>query len=292
MGIAACVVPVVALRDDGRVVGSGAPALLLGGLADLALNLGPVLEHGQVMSFRVPSLLQPLAILVTAAVCFWAVFVARRLVTAPLPRRASVFAAGLAVLAVAAVASPGLGPQLQAGFSGWLLKSDPWLASVSEFQPLFRLGRPPLEALLFYLGVPGLLSAPLLAIAVFSAKTPLRAPLLAFAWLFGAMAVLTMLQMRFGRVLGPLGGAAAALGACSLLARFIGNAAKHALALGAVGAAILGSDAESRREPSPPRLARWRPSKKPSTCWRWELDPPRPVTTRASSRPGTSAAPW
>ena len=73
------------------------------------------------------------------------------------------FSVGALALASCVVAIPGVLGQLRDGIAGWILHRDPWLTTISEFQPLFAprpaLQQGPLRAavmgdLLQQLGVP------------------------------------------------------------------------------------------------------------------------------------------
>lgn len=222
--------------------GSGAGALAAGGGLAALINLGPISEHGRALSFGYPSLLQPALAIGAGGVVVLGVMT-RRVAASALGRLGVLISGALALVAVG-LGAPGLGPQVRGGLVDWLWKKDPWLSGISEFQPLFSLGRPPLDTVLFYLGVAGLVSVPLL-LAALALQRERRRALLAFTLVFTALLGLTVLQMRFGRVLAPLLGVACAVGLASLALRL---GPRGLLLPLAVTVAVCAADPEVRKE--------------------------------------------
>lgn len=222
--------------------GSGAAALGLGAAVSALINLGPVSEHGRVLSFGYPSLLQPLLALGASGVVVLVLLIGR--VTASRLRRVLLLGAGLLALALLALFVPGLGPQVRGGLVDWLWKKDVWLSGISEFQPLFSLGRAPMQAVLFYFGFTGLFAVPLL-MAALGLQRERSGALLAFTFVFGALLALTLLQMRFGRVLAPLLGVACVVG-LNAVTRGWGPRGRRIILAGAV--MLLVADPEVRNE--------------------------------------------
>ncbi|WP_243337986.1 hypothetical protein [Anaeromyxobacter soli] len=193
-----------AARKDGGIVGSGGPALLAAGALSALLSIPAVLDHGHLVSFKFPSLLQP-ALLGAAGLglCAWAWIAAAE----PGRRRARLVAAAAALgSAVAVVVAFQRGALLEvaSGVQGWLFRRDPWLATVAEFKPLF--GRLPTDETRWMqsywsLGWAGFfLPLASLVVAVRLGKRPRIAALLYFT---AALAALSLLQTRFSRVAVP-----------------------------------------------------------------------------------------
>ena len=198
------------VRERPAILGSGGPGLLLGAVLASVASAPAVAAHGRTFAFGFPSWLQPLLLAVAGlAVCAVAAVGAR---VAPGRRRWAAVAAGMAALAVlGAVAVPqGLG-QAMAGLREWLLKGDPWLRGIDEFQSLLAYPGGPTASVARTLGVVGLAAPLLLPLAWWAVRvtSPTRAA--GFLWVTSAMAGLTFLQMRFGRVFVPLLSVAAGL---------------------------------------------------------------------------------
>lgn len=206
------------LFDGARPLwGSGAAALTVGAFANALINLGPISEHGRWLSFGYPSLLQPALLLGAAGAVTLAWGIGRWL---PLGRwRLGAFALCLAGGTLVALALPGLGAQVRGGLVEWVFKKDPWLSGVSEFQPLFAMGRGPVEAVLYYFGFAGL-AAPVLLAGAWRGHRERPMELAGFTFVFVALGALTLLQMRTGRVWGPLLGVALVLGLENLARRW------------------------------------------------------------------------
>jgi Archaeal glycosylation protein B long peripheral domain len=204
-----------------KLVGSGAPALLVGALLAAAGTAPMVAAHGRPLAFGFPSWLQPILLglagsgLVLAVLC-------GRIVSERAGGRRLVLLVLLASGALAAVllAAPELGRQGLAGLRGWLLHEDPWLAQVDEFQPMWH-GRLTATAATVdrYLGLPGLLLPLALPFAAASlARTGWRRSL-GTAWLALSICGLALIQVRFCRVAAPFIGVALALALAYFAAR-------------------------------------------------------------------------
>ena len=123
------------LRERPALLGSGGPGLLLGAALASVASAPAVAAHGRTFAFGFPSWLQPLLLAVAGLAVCAVVGVGVRV--APGRRRVAAVAVGLVALAVlgAAAAPQGLG-QAAAGLREWLLKADPWLRGIDEFQSL------------------------------------------------------------------------------------------------------------------------------------------------------------
>ena len=202
VGLAAAIVLVAVLREPRPGwLGSGAPGLLAGAAAAALLSAPAIRAHGRLVSFQLPSLLQPLLVALAGAALAVAVLVARRLPRARVAVRVVAMVAGVAALALAcAVACPGAARELASGLQGWLLRHDPWLASVEEFRPPWAGGRGFVGGLTFLLGAPGVAAPAVVLVGGAWAVRRTGARGLAFAALSVATLALTLLQVRFGRV--------------------------------------------------------------------------------------------
>lgn len=202
-----------------RLVGSGAPALGLGAALVLGLGVPGLREGGVSLSFTEPSLLQPLLLLAGAAGIAAAVAAARS--RERLAARAGVLVAAIAAVALLALLVPGAWREIAAGLERFLLKQDPWLARIAEFQPITaaRGAAGAVESVRFYLGVPGLLAPALVAVGAAWAARAARGPGTAFGFLALALLAMTLLQVRFGRVFAPFLAAAAGLALGALAER-------------------------------------------------------------------------
>jgi asparagine N-glycosylation enzyme membrane subunit Stt3 len=202
----ALVVPVLlaaaVLRPRPRLVGSGGPGLLAGaGLAAL-LSAPAVAAHGRALAFGFPSWLQPLLLAAAGVAVCGAVVTGARV--APGARRAGVvLLAAAAAGALAALALPAGAAQSLAAIREWLFKADPWLSHIEEFQPLLRRGASPTAGVTRMLGVAGFAAPLAVPAAGLSLLRRDRARAAGFLWLSTTLALLTLLQIRFGRVFGP-----------------------------------------------------------------------------------------
>jgi hypothetical protein len=234
-------------RDPPALVGSGAIALLGGALLGAGLTLPALRQHGKVLSFAFPSLLQP-GVVALGGVAVAALVAAGRLLGPGrrLERIGVALGAFLGVAGAAQLVVPRLGGQIQSAVTGWLLHQDPWLATVDEFQPLFRLAghSGPVGGTVYLLGLAGLILPVTMVAGVREALRADRARAWGLAWLTGVLVALTIVSARFSRVAVPFIavvtalslGAAARLVKHSIARRFLPPCAA-ALLLAAGGAA-------------------------------------------------------
>lgn len=184
-----------------RLLGSGALALALGGLASSAAYVQVMLQHHVLWTFKRPSLLQP-ALVEVAALGLLLVVLACARAGIGLRRRVlalAVVGAGL-LLAVAAV--PPLLHQLATGLEEWLAKSDPWIASVSEFEPMLAAPHG-FSRLRQSFGIWVWVAPVLFPLGLFLVARARGAKGAQWALLAAGTAGLSLLQMRFGRVAIP-----------------------------------------------------------------------------------------
>ena len=252
-------------RWQERIAGSGGPALLAAAPLLAALNASAIAEHGQLLTYRFPSLLQPvlygvagLGLLASSLV--QPVARSRQNAARRALARAAVLAAGsLLALALVSVLAPSVLAAVWAGCAEWLGTRDPWLSSISEFQPLDR-------ALAYkQLGIFGLLAPVVLPFGLWRIcrDDPARGAFLV-AWTL-LLLPLALLQSRFGRIFVVNLSIVWGLTAVALLAPILtrlGAKGRHpaAAALGACALLLLGiADPACRerltiaaaREPSP-----------------------------------------
>ncbi len=240
---------VLAARDPPTLVGSGAPALLLGGGLAAALSLPAISEHGRWLSFAFPSLLQPGLVAAAGVALALAALTGRALPRAGSAARAAAYlAAGGVCLVAGAMAWPGLAHEVARGMGGWLLRRDPWLSRIDEFQPLWShpAYRGAWAAGYDFFGVVGWLAPASLALGGAEAVRAGRARGLGFAAVATALFLLTLLQIRFGRVFAPFLAVATSL-ALAWLVRVAGAAARRELMGG--GAVLLAAAALAAVDP-------------------------------------------
>jgi hypothetical protein len=183
-----------------RFVGSGGPALLAGALLLAWLNRGPVSEHGQLLSYQFPSLLQPVLYGVAgfgllASRLVQPLTAGREAVLSRALSRAALLAGGsLLALGALQLVAPSIFHQVWAGCTEWLAGSDPWLRTISEFRPLDR-------ALVYeQFGIFGVLAPLVLPIGVWRAWREDRARGAFFAAWTLLLLPLALMQSRFGRI--------------------------------------------------------------------------------------------
>lgn len=270
------------LQPQPRVWGSGAAGLAFAGLLTLFVNGAAAAERGHLVSFRFPSLLQPGLTLLAAVALAGTSLLGRRFQS--LSARLASMTAVFIVTSAAMLLLPVIGAEVREALVGWLAAKDPWLGRVTEFRSVFGGGRAPLQAVLFLFGQLGLLSVPLLGLRLAQAGREERRVAATFASMFGALLLLTCLQMRFGRVLSPLFGPAAVAGLWST-SRWLPAAPTRTFLGVSLFGLLLVTDAETRREvaPAPPRA----PSAIEEAAWMLKVAvPPSPGTH------GGVLAPW
>ena len=202
-------------QEGSRLVGSGAPALLVGAMLGGAMTIPAIRGHGLWVSFRYPSLLQAGLLFLAGLSLAVVVGVARWLGPGRRTRRAILASGIFALVAAVALATlPALGQEVVAAIGGWLLHRDPWLAVVEEFQPLSRLPTDPpglTAAVRFVFGVSGLILPLTFVVAVQEARRVSTSRALAFGWFTATLVLLTVISVRFGRVAAPLAAVATSL---------------------------------------------------------------------------------
>jgi hypothetical protein len=187
--------------------GSGAIALLLGGVGLLALGHAHVRVHAEPLTFKLPSYLQGFLHLAAALGCAAAAAVGvlatgerRRFPRTRL--RVAVLASLLCVAAL--VAAPVAGASVRAGLTEWLGRGDPWLASIEEFAPLlpsWRLWEPATARALYdFNGLPGMLAPIALPVGLWLAVRADRRVGLCFAAWTLCLVPLVLMQNRFGQI--------------------------------------------------------------------------------------------
>jgi hypothetical protein len=201
------------------LLGSGGPGLLAGGALAALASAPAVAAHGRALAFGFPSFLQPLLLALAGAAVCAAVLVGRR-VSAPRHRIAWMIATCAALALAAALAAPIAGAQTVAAIREWILKSDPWIKTIEEFQPLGRRPSDLAGAAWRQFGVLGLAAPVFLSLAPLGARPAGRLRAAAFLWVTLALAGLTLEQMRFGRVFAPFLAASGALALAWLASLF------------------------------------------------------------------------
>lgn len=199
-----------ARRGFSALLGSGAPAFALAGVALLVASRGAVAEHGLAFSFKFPSYLQPLLLGLAGVGCAGAALAASVGAGDARPaHRRSVRLALLAVFGLTALglAAPVAGNDVAAGLREWLAGGDPWLAGIDEFQPLltsWALWRPePQRALYDFNALPGLLAPLVLPLGLWRAWRARPVVGACFAAWTLCLAALALNQNRFAQVLSP-----------------------------------------------------------------------------------------
>jgi asparagine N-glycosylation enzyme membrane subunit Stt3 len=192
-----------------RLAGSGCAGLTLGAAATALLTWPGIRARGLALAFDGPSLLQPVLLLAAAAALALTVLVARR-AGASQARRLAVAAGATLATAAVALAVPAIRAAISDGLLRFVLRRDPWLAGIQEFQPMLD-GSPPAKQLNFFYGSVGVLAPALAAAGVTFAVRARRSTGLAFGFLLLGTAVLALVQVRFGRVLAPMLAVAAGL---------------------------------------------------------------------------------
>ena len=171
----------------------GAAGIAGGALLSLLVARGQVAQHHHAWSYAFLSWLQPLLVLVAAGGLAWVDLFRRASTT----RRAVLLAPAVVVGALVLATAPGR--EVVAGVQSYLLTSDPWLASIQEFQPFARTGF--VATAWDYWGVQGVLAPILFPLGIAAAVRMDRRRGAAFALWTVALLLLTLAQSRFGRVL-------------------------------------------------------------------------------------------
>jgi hypothetical protein len=240
-------------------VGSGAPAFALSACALLFFYAPAIREHGQAWDFRLASLVQPALHAALAFGCGAAVLV-NHFGPAHDTARARVkgrllWLGGVALVAAAAMA-PWVGEPVWRGAHDWIATQDPWLASIDEFQPLYRAGD--WRSLLDFNGWPGLLAPLVIPIALVWLARRDRAMAWAFGFWLLTLAPLALLRTRFATPATPAFAVASALALCALTHLLSRRALpiRPALASALVAIALLAVDPASRA------MLQWRPERR------------------------------
>lgn len=192
------------------LVGSGGPGLVAGGAATALLTWPGIAARGLALRFDGPSLLQPLLLAAAGGAVAVAGVAAAGTTGRDAARRAAVAAAAVAGLAGAAFAIAPFRAAILDGLFRFVLRRDPWLSGIQEFQPLLD-GSPLPDRLRHFFGWLGPAAPFAAAGGVAVAWRQRRPAALAFGWYLLSVTALTLVQNRFGRVLSPLLAVAAGL---------------------------------------------------------------------------------
>lgn len=204
LALACAIVLVAVLREERpRIVGSGAPGIAAAAIVAAALTVPALRAHGRMLSYQFPSLLQPLLVAAAAAGLSLGV-VATRIARRPLARAGALAGLVLSLAAVAAVAFPAAVREIGAGLAGWLLRRDPWIATIDEFQPLSGKEGRPILALWQNFGAIGFVAPLVLVAGGWVVVRAARARGVAFVALTAGFVLFTLNQIRFGRIGVPL----------------------------------------------------------------------------------------
>jgi asparagine N-glycosylation enzyme membrane subunit Stt3 len=194
-----------------RLLGSGAPALVGGGVLGAAATIPSLRVHERLVSFALPSLLQPCVVVIAGTAIGAVVLVSHRSAgRKPVPRALLAFGVVGALLLLV----PGVLHQVRSAADGWLFRHDPWIAEIAEFQPLlaFRAQDPwGLDRVREFLGPVGILGVIALPIGAVIGWRYSRTRAAAFAFLAAALTALAVLQVRFSRLAAPMLAVAIAL---------------------------------------------------------------------------------
>jgi hypothetical protein len=213
VAIAVALVVALHLASERRLgwgMGSGAPGLVAAATALALVGLPSLAVHGSPFDFRFPSLLQPALLSIAAIGCAGAAALTHRVEAgspaARLARRSGCLAGLVALVGIVGYAiAPQIAGQVVGGSLDWVARGDPWLAEIREFQPLFRsaaLWRPSIwdEVYRFH-GALGVLAPLVLAGGCVLAFARSRATGFVFSGWTLAVLALSLLQLRFGRIL-------------------------------------------------------------------------------------------
>ncbi len=246
-------IAVLGTDTDRRLVGSGAPALVVGGTLGALTSLPAMAVHGRLLSFAFPSLLQPALVGVTGLALGAAVLAGRATSAQSLSRRLVAQLGAVAVVLGAVLSAvPGLGQEVWRAVEGWMLHRDPWIAGIGEFQPLLQyggdetIGLRHVQALLGSAGILGAVSVPI-AVLVAWRHSPARAGSYAMATV--ALSAMALLQLRFTRLAAPMLAIAVALALRGLTVRL----APWAPAVGAAALVLASPSLRDQLELAAPR---------------------------------------
>lgn len=205
VGLAAAVLVFAALaRERPTLLGSGTFALA-GGAAVAALLTAPaVAAHGRLFAFQLPSMLQPALTGVAAIGVALVTIIGGRWPASRSIARLTAAGGALAACAVAGVlVAPSAAREVASAIAGWLLRGDPWIAQIAEFQPIAHTWlRAALECYALF-GATGVFLPVLLAAGgvLIVRRTGSRG--VALTLLAVALTLLTFIQNRFARALAP-----------------------------------------------------------------------------------------
>ena len=224
-------------------VGWGAPAALAAGGFVAAVSYLPAWSvHRQLLTYVFPSLLQPGLCVVAGALLALALVAARR--SPGRAARLGWFLVGALALASCVVAIPGVLGQLRAGIAGWILHRDPWLATISEFQPLFAprpaLQQGPLRAAVMVFGSSAVAALGLAPLAAARIRRVSNTAALVFSTHAFSLLALTVVQVRFARVAAPFAAVVVAVFLYEAVSWAARESGRPALAVGAAAAAMVG----------------------------------------------------
>jgi dolichyl-diphosphooligosaccharide--protein glycosyltransferase len=204
VAMAFAIVVAAVLRDERpRLVGSGILGLAASAAIAALLTLPSLRLHGHVFSYTFPSLLQPLLV-AAASTALGLAWTSTRLAGGASRRVIFLVATGLMALGVAAWLAPQAASQVRGGLEGWLLRRDPWIASISEFQP-FGWNSPILLGALFSTyGALGVFAPLVLAAGGWIIVRATGPRGVAFLILSATFVALSLHQVRFDRIGLPL----------------------------------------------------------------------------------------
>lgn len=221
--VAAGVLGLRALAETGRAHRLGLGGLAFGlSSAFVACRAAPAVHmHGRAFDHLYTSFLQPVVLLASGALVLAAGEVARR-DRVDGPRRVAVRAAVLASLVAAAcVAVAALAPALRRevveGARRWLARDDGYMRGIDEVQPLLSGGGGAARVYRTF-GVAGF-AHPIAVVAALWGLARRRRGALELGAFWTSLAALTLLQMRFGRVLAPVAAVALGVGAWAAASR-------------------------------------------------------------------------
>ncbi|QTA81918.1 Uncharacterized protein dnl_42750 [Desulfonema limicola] len=129
----------IILKNNERIniTGSGGPALIFASFLIYINYSGLIHEHGHVFSYLFPSLLQPLLVFIAGISCIGSVFITNTFNKKSFIQKLLFLSTLISFGILAAfMALPSTVSEIFAGISEWLMRKDPWLSGIDEFQPL------------------------------------------------------------------------------------------------------------------------------------------------------------